>query len=205
MYRHQWLRLDGARPLGLCCVQWAGGGKEQEDINFFHNSHSRSVLFQVSLGTGWVRLLMGRRKDGGGMGRPIFYPYTNRNVVSNKSLFIALLLQVSLSCSVVNSCLTLCSWTAAHQAPLPSFIIFQTLLKFMSIESVMLSNHLILCCPLFLWPSIFPSMRVFLNELTLCIRWPKYSSFRFSVTSSPSSEYSGLISFRMDWFDLLAV
>ena len=73
----------------------------------------------------------------------------------------------------------------------------------MSIESVMLSNHLILCRPLLLPPSIFPSIRVFSNEPVLCIRWSKYWSFSFSI--SPSSEYSGLISFRIDWFDLLAV
>ena len=92
-------------------------------------------------------------------------------------------------------------WTV-HQGTL-LFAISLSWLRFMSIESVMLSNHLILCCPLFLLPSIFPSMRVLSNELTQCIRWPKYWSFSFSV--SPSSEYSGLISFRMDWFDLLEV
>ena len=75
--------------------------------------------------------------------------------------------------------------------------------KLMSIESVMLSNHLILCCPLLLLPSIFPSIRVFSNESVLRIRWPKYWSFSFSI--SPSNEYPGLISFRMDWLDLLAV
>ena len=80
---------------------------------------------------------------------------------------------------------------------------FQSLLKFMSIESVMPSNHLILCCPLLLLPSVFPRIRVFSNESVLCIKWPKYWSFSFS--SSPSNEYSGLISFRIDWFDLLAV
>ena len=73
----------------------------------------------------------------------------------------------------------------------------------MSIESVMPSNHLILCHPLFLAPSIFPSIRVFSNESVLCIRWPKYWSFSFSI--SPSNEYSGLIPFRMDWLDLLAI
>ena len=73
----------------------------------------------------------------------------------------------------------------------------------MSIESVMPSNYLILCCPLLLSPSIFPSIRVFSNESVLRIRWPKYWSFSFSI--SPSNEYSGLISFRIDWFDLLAV
>ena len=93
------------------------------------------------------------------------------------------------------------SWTAAHQASL--FItISQSLLKLMSIESVMSSNHLVLCHPLFLLASIFPSIRVFSNE-SVCIRWPKYCSFSFSI--NPSNEYSVLISFRIDWLDLLAV
>ena len=93
-------------------------------------------------------------------------------------------------------------WTAACQVPL-SFIISRCLLRFMSIESVMPSNHFILCCPLLLPRSIFPSIRVFSNESVLCIRWPEYWSCSFST--SPSNEYSGLISFRMDWLDLLAV
>ena len=88
-------------------------------------------------------------------------------------------------------------WAAAHQASL-SFTISQSLLKLMSFELVMPSNHLILCCPLLLLPSIFPSIRVFSDELVLHIRWPKYWSFCIS----PSNEYSGLISFRTDWFDL---
>ena len=78
-----------------------------------------------------------------------------------------------------------------------------TLLKLMSTESMMPSNHLILCCPLLLLPSISPSIRVFSNESVLCIRWPEYGSFSFSI--SPSSEYSGLISFRIEWFNFLAV
>ena len=90
-------------------------------------------------------------------------------------------------------------WTAAYQASL-SFTISQCLLKLMSIESVMTSNHLIFCHPLLLLPSIFPSIRVFSNE-SVRIRWPKYWSFSIN----PSSEYSGLISFRIDWLDLLAV
>ena len=94
------------------------------------------------------------------------------------------------------------TWTAAHQASL-SFIISRSLLKLMSIESVMPSNYLILCHPLLFLPSIFPSIRVFSNESVLCIKWPKYWSFSFNI--SPSKEYSRLISFRMDWFDLLAV
>ena len=93
-------------------------------------------------------------------------------------------------------------WTAARQASL-SITSSWSLLKFMSIELVIPSNHLILCCPLFLLPSIFPSIRIFSSESALCIRWPKYWSFNFSI--SPSNEYSGLISFRIDWFDLLAV
>ena len=93
-------------------------------------------------------------------------------------------------------------WTAALQASL-SITNSWSLLKLMSIESVMPSNHLILCHPLLLPPSIFPSIRVFPNESALLIRWPNYWSFSFSI--SPSNEYSGLISFRMDWLDLLAV
>ena len=92
--------------------------------------------------------------------------------------------------------------TIAGQASL-SFTISQSLLKLMSIESVMQSNHLILCRPLLLLPSIFPSIMVFSNESVPCIRWPKYWSFSFSM--GPSNEYSGLISFRIDWFDLLAI
>ena len=93
-------------------------------------------------------------------------------------------------------------WTAARQASL-SITNSQTLLRLMSLESVMPSNHLILCCPLLLLPSIFPSIRVFSNESALRIRWPKYWSFSFSI--SPTNEHPGLISFRMAWLDLLAV
>ena len=92
-------------------------------------------------------------------------------------------------------------WTEELQASL-SITNYQSLLKLMSIESVMPSNHLMFCCPLFM-PSIFASIRMFSNESVLRIRWPEYWSFSFSI--SPSSEYSGLISFRMDWLDLLAV
>ena len=94
------------------------------------------------------------------------------------------------------------TWTAACQASL-SIINSWSLSKLMSIESVMPSNHLILYHPLLLLPSVFPSIRVFSNESALCLRWPKYWSFSFSI--SPSNEHSGLISFRMDWLDLLAV
>ena len=109
---------------------------------------------------------------------------------------------VSLVQSLSHVQLFVTPWTAAHQASL--FITNSwSLLKLMSIELVMLSNHLILCGPLLLLPSIFPSIRVFSNESFLRIRWPEYWSFSFSI--SPSNEHSGPISFRMDWLDLLAV
>ena len=105
--------------------------------------------------------------------------------------FLLLCMKVKRESEVTQSCLTL-SITNSQSPP-----------KSMSIESVMPSNHLILCRALLLLPSIFPSIRVFLNESALRIRWPKYWSFSFNI--SPSSEHSGLISFRMDWLDLLAV
>ena len=98
--------------------------------------------------------------------------------------------------------LSVTPWTAARQASL-SITNSRSLLKLTSIESMMPSNHLIPCRPLLLLPSIFPSIRVFSNESSLCIGWPKYWSFSFSI--SPSNEYLGLISFRVDWFYLLAV
>ena len=107
---------------------------------------------------------------------------------------------LSFSREVVSDFVT--PWTAAHQASL-SFTISQRLLKLLSIELVMLSNHFVLCHPLLLLPSTFPSIRVFSTESALCISWPKYWSFSFSI--NPSSEYSGSISFRIDWLDLLAV
>ena len=93
-------------------------------------------------------------------------------------------------------------WTAAHQASL-SITNSETLLKLLSIKLVITSNHLILCRPLLLLPSIFPSIRVFSSESVFCIRWPKYRRYSFSI--SPSNEYSALISFWIDWLDLLAV
>ena len=107
---------------------------------------------------------------------------------------------VQVSSSVVSNSAT--PWTAAHQAFL-SITNSQNLLKLMSIESVMLSNDLILCCPLLLLPSILSRIKVFSNESVLHMRWPKYWSFSFN--NSSSNENSGLISFRMDWLDLLAV
>ena len=107
-------------------------------------------------------------------------------------------LSVQFSCSVMSDSLRPHGLQHAR-LPCPS----QSLLKLMSIESVMPSNHLIFCHPLLLLPSIFPSIKVFSNESALPIRWPKYWSFSFSIR--PSNEYSGLISFRMDWLDLIAV
>ena len=107
---------------------------------------------------------------------------------------------VQFSCSVVSD--SAIPWTATHQASL-SITNFQSSPKPVSIESVMSSNHLVLCCPLLLLPSIFPSIRVFPNESALHIKWPKYWSFSFNITSS--NEHLGFISFRMDWLDLLEV
>ena len=104
--------------------------------------------------------------------------------------------------SVTQSCLTLCNPMDCSTPGLPVHHQLPEL-KLMSIESVMPSNQLILCCPLLFLPSIFPSIRVFSNKSALRIRWPKYWNFSFSI--SPSSEYPGLISFRMDWLDFLAV
>ena len=105
--------------------------------------------------------------------------------------------------SVTQSCPTLCDpWTAAHQASL-SITNYRRLLRLMSVESLMLSNHLILCHPLLLLPLIFPSIRVFSKESVLRMRWPEYWSFSFSI--SPFNEHPGLISLRMDWLDFPAV
>ena len=107
---------------------------------------------------------------------------------------------VQFSCSVMSNSVT--PWSAACQDSRSSTNSW-SLLKLMSTESIMLSNHLILCRPLLFPPSIFPSIRVFSNESLLHIRWPKYWSFSFSI--SPANEYSGLISFRMDWLDILVI
>ena len=131
-------------------------------------------------------------------------PHTHTQVGNLKQvLFIYLFGRFSLTIVIVQSlsCIWffVTQWTAAHQAFL-SFTIFRSLLKLMSVESMMSSNHFILCYPLLLLPSILPSIRVFFNESALRIRWPVYWSFSFNI--NPSNEYSGLISFRTDWFDL---
>ena len=124
-------------------------------------------------------------------------PLRSIHVITNGRISLFLI-----HCSVTKLCLTLQSHGLQHTISL-SFTNSQILLRFMLIESVMLSNHLILCQPLLLLPPLPPRIRVFSNELVLHIRWPKYWSFSFSI--SPSNKYSGLISFRIDWFDLLAV
>ena len=125
-----------------------------------------------------------------------------RNVLFNLHVFTSLTV---FSCSVQSLSrvwLFVTPWTAASQASL-SITNSRSLFKCMSIELVMPSNHLILCRPLLLPPSIFPSIRVFSNESVLCIRWPNYWSFSFNI--SPLNEYSGMISLRIDWLDLFAV
>ena len=112
-------------------------------------------------------------------------------------------LQILHCCSVLSCIQFSATPLTANTLASSSSTISQSFLKFMPNESVIPSNHLILCCPLLLLPSTFPSIRVFSNELALCIRWSKYWSFRFSICSF--SEYSGLMSFKTDWFDILAV
>ena len=127
------------------------------------------------------------------------------DVTNNASYYnasIIMLVQFSSVQSLSHVWLFVTPWTAACQASL-SITNYQSPPKPVSIESVIPSNHLILCCPLLLLPSIFPSIRVFSNESAVCIRWPKYWSFSFRI--SPTNEHPGLISFRMDWLDLLAV
>ena len=135
------------------------------------------------------------------LGRPI--PHLKHLHIQSQDYFYeGIPVSLQFSCSVVSIWLFVTPWTAAHQASL--FITnSQSLLKLMSIDSVMPSNHFILCRPLLLPPSIFPNIRVFSNKPVLHIRWPKYWSFSFSI--SPSNEHPGLISFRMDWLDLLVV
>ena len=126
----------------------------------------------------------------------------DQSIVFSKLVCVSLRVQFSSVQSLSHVQFIATPWTAAPQASM-SITNSWGPLKLMSITLVMPSNHLILCRPLLLPPSIFPSIRVFSNELVLCIRWPKYWSFSFRI--SPSNEYSGLISFRMDWLDLLVV
>ena len=118
------------------------------------------------------------------------------------NFFFSVRFQLSSVKSLNRGWLLATPWIATHQASL-SITKSQRFLKLMPIESVMASNHLMICRPLLLLPSIFPSIRVFSNESVLHIRWPKYWSFSFTI--SPSNDYSGLISFRIDWFDILEV
>ena len=134
--------------------------------------------------------------------RSIPFPPPPPRVATRTSTWCVLPVSFSSVQSLSHVWLFVTPWTAAHQASL-SFTISWSLLKLMSIKAVMPSNHLILCRPLLRPPSIFPSIRVVCNESVLRIRWPKYWSFSFSI--SPSNEYSGLISFRMDWLAFLAL
>ena len=159
--------------------------------------HGSLILF-LSLGSLYDSLLVRKYLVLEGSWAILFCPNSSpdreTNLVQSSSVQFSL---------VAQSRPTLCE---PMDCSTPGFLVHQqllTLLKLMSVESVMPSNHLILCYPLLLLPSIFPSIRVFSNESVLCIRWPKYWNFNFSI--SPSNEYSGLISFRIDWLDLLAV
>ena len=139
-----------------------------------------------------ARLLLSSGKPGQAM-----------HVQSSRAVKASVPHQGRLFCSVPQSCLTLCEPMDCSTLGFLSSSISRSLLKLMSIESVMPSNHLILCRPLLFLPSVFLSLRVFSIKSAPLIRWPKYWSFSFSI--SPSNEYSGLISFRIEWFDLLAV
>ena len=122
--------------------------------------------------------------------------------IDSSSAFAEFLRYILLFSSVAQLCLTL--WDSMDcSMPGFSLTISRSLLRFMSVESIMPSDHLILCCPLLFLPSVFPSIRIFSNELALHTKWPNYWSFSFSI--SPPNEYSELISFRIDWLDLLAV
>ena len=130
------------------------------------------------------------------------YVFHGLSLFQNRAL-VAIYLNISSFSSIAQSCPTLCDAMNRSTPGLPVITISQSSLRLTSIESLMPSSHLILGRPLLLLPSVFPRIRVFSNESVLCIRWPKYWTFSFNI--SPSNEYSGLISFRMDWLDLPAV
>ena len=167
-----------------------------------HPSHSFSPLGTKECYKGWLSITEVSQS----MDIPQQIPLPTAAVGRATVSFCHQSKQWGLLCSSVQSLshvrLSVTPWTAAHEASL-SFTNSQSLLKLMSIKSVMPSNRLILCFPLLLPPSIFPNIRAFSNESVLSIRWPKYWSSSFNI--SPSNEYSGLLSFRMDWLDLLAV
>ena len=177
----QWSGLWLPRRHGLCWVQPQGCQ--------FPMGHAgeTSAWYEFGWASGWGQGATQQMEAGGGHSLPLAEEGAFRTG-SVQSLS-----QVRLFAT---------PWTAACQASL-SITNSQSLLELMSVESVMPSNYIILCCPLLLLPSIFPGTRVFSNESVLCIRWPKYWSFSFSI--SPSNEYLGLISFRNDWLDLLVV
>ena len=170
--------LDVPKVLNACGLFWSWNNEfSLLDMSHFHQNPDK-ILYLC-----YILILKG--KD--------FYTYINQAIRVSVSQSVQSLSRVQHFAT---------PWSTSHQASL-SITNSQSLLKPMSIESVMPSIHLILCRPLLLSPSIFPSIRVFSNESGLCIRWPKYRSFSFNI--SPSNEYSGLIYFKMDWLDLLAV
>jgi len=189
-------KSHGWRSL-VCCSPWGREELDKTERLHFHfslscigegngNPHQCSCLQNPRNGGAWWAAIYGVAQN-----RPRLKRLSSSSSLNHSSVQF-------LSCVW----LFVTPWTVAHQASL-SITNSQSLLILMSIESVMPSNHLILCRSFLLLPLIFPSIRVFSYESVLCIRWPKYWSFSFSI--SPSNEYSGLISYRMDWLDLLAV
>ena len=211
-----WLKIN---PLGLTSADGEGLGKGTSELSFFKaDDDDCSWLLRPSQRS-WPGGLTNQDKVASVWGLQAMFPSIFHNCKikliamvavcetltacpaccqARYSMSIVISVQFSLSCVWLFAT----PWTAAHQASL-SITNSQSVLKFMFIKSVMPSNHLILCHPLLLPPSIFPSIRVFSSESVLPIRWPKYWSFSFST--SPSNEYSGLTSFGIDWFDLLVV
>ena len=177
-------------------LHWLFPGPETHDWDICISAFSfPSFLFQSPLLSRIFQITELKTTDG-----PIHYSCPS-NLFSHSFLRHLQTFHVAVVQSLSHGRLFVTTWTAARQGSLSSTVSW-SLLKFMSIDSVMLSNHLILCHPLLL-PSIFSRIRVFSNESYLCIRWSKHWSFSFSI--SPSNEYPGLIAFRIDWFDLLAV
>ena len=186
---------------------WIYTPRHPLSIVSIHDQKGCHPSFQLISGDSWRHLDPKASSAGDADGQPNFpqetrVPRDGLVAAYNALIFILIVFNFSSVQLLSRVWLYATPWTAAHQASL-SITNSRSLPKPMSIESVTASNHLILCHPLLLLPSIVPSIRVFSNESALCIRWPKYWSFSFNI--SPSNEHLGLISFRMDWLDLLAV